>query len=316
MENDEATAWCSKLEWRLMTSVALVVGQSRNIMKRLLEHVARAGYRALMPKDAKNTLRLWLMLEEQDKPPLFVTEFSGGPVLVLAPHMDDETIGCGGTIRKHVMAGTRVVVVYMTDGRKGDSSLGGQGLSSNDLETAQQSLVAQRKDEARRAAGILGIHETLFLDRPDGQLEADAKLAETLGRILSDLRPGVVYLPSVLDAHRDHWATNLVFDQVMRGSVAADRWNLICRGYEVWTPLFPNRVVDVSDVFEVKIRALQQFESQNRHTDYVHITKGLNAYRSMFGLHGHGFVESFFEGTVQQHTALIKRLKDKKEAKR
>src|SRR3989338_967471 len=67
-------------------------------------------------------------------------------VLVLAPHFDDETIGCGGTIRKHILGGNRVCVVYVTDGRKGIPDL-----------ADKEKVTEIRKGEAKKALGILGV---------------------------------------------------------------------------------------------------------------------------------------------------------------
>jgi len=276
-------------------------------MKGFLQHVVRGAYRVMVPKNAKNTLRMWLLLDEQDKPPRPVADFTAGPVLVIAPHIDDEVIGCGGTIRRHVLAGAPTTVVYMTDGSKGNTSLYGQGLPPKAVVQAEQEHVVRRKEEARQATTILGVDEIVFLDQPDGQLEPTPELIATLTTLLQKIRPGVIYLPSVLDGHRDHWATNRIFRDVWKHLESMALGVPICRSYECWTPLLPNRLVDISEVFEVKLRALEQFESQNTHTDYVHTTTGLNAYRSMLGLRGRGYAEVFYESTPQEHRALMDR---------
>lgn len=282
------------------------------MIKSLLEHTARTVYQKLVPGSAKNSLRLWLLMDEQDKPPRALADFGCGSVLVIAPHMDDEVIGCGGVIQKHVAAGARTTVVYMTDGRRGDPQLYIDGASESMIRESEQALVLCRKEEAKRSAKILGIHETLFLDRADGELEAEADLVGAMAQIIQDRRPQVIYLPSVLDIHHDHWMTNQVFAAVARQMTGMKGWNPVCRQYEVWTPLLPNCVADISDEFGTKMDALRQFASQNKHVDYVHTTQGLNAYRSMLLLHGRGFAEAFFEGTFQQHSMLIERFSERR----
>ena len=279
-------------------------------MKGFLRNVARGAYRALLPRGAKNSLRLWLLLDEPDKPPQVIDDFSVGCVLVLAPHMDDEVIGCGGTIRKHVMAGAQATVVYMTDGRRGGPQFVGAGRDHRQEIEAPSALVERRKAEAQCGARILGIHETMFLDRADGELEADEPTVEALRRILLQTRPDVIYLPSVLDTHPDHWATNLVFSKAIGDAGMPDGWQPVCREYEVWTPLLPNRLVNITDVFDTKIEALKQHESQIAQVDYVHVTQGLNAYRSMNHLGGRGFAEAFAQRRPKEHRALLDRLVD------
>jgi hypothetical protein len=77
----------------------------------------RWGYRRLLHPSARNSLQLTLMLAEHDRAPEPITDFTASRVLVLAPHMDDEVIRCGGVVARHVAAGAQVAVAYMTDGR-------------------------------------------------------------------------------------------------------------------------------------------------------------------------------------------------------
>ena len=67
----------------------------------------------------------------------------------------------------------------------------------------------------------------------------------------------------------------------------------MCWGYEVWTPAPANTVVDVTDVFELKARAMDEFASQQEY-DYRRAMVALNTYRSMFAAHGTGYAEGFY----------------------
>src|SRR5947207_9627276 len=77
-------------------------------------------------------------------------------VLVISPHPDDESIGCGGTLRQHVVDGDAVHVVFLTSGERG-----GHGRAPR--ETAQL-----REQEARDAAKVLGVGAIEFWRAPDG----------------------------------------------------------------------------------------------------------------------------------------------------
>ncbi|HEX4056032.1 MAG TPA: PIG-L deacetylase family protein [Tepidisphaeraceae bacterium] len=269
-------------------------------MKHLVKRVVVGTWRAIVPKGARNSLRLWLMLEMPDRAPRLIEEFGGGPVVVLAPHMDDEIIGPGGTVVRHVQAGAKISFIYMTDGMAGDSHL-------QDLQSRQH-LARQRKDESRRAAEIVGVRDLAFLDGADGALADTPEMVGGLEKILIERKPGIIYAPAVTDHHRDHWATNRVLRKAMDRLPAPATRDLIIRGYEVWTPAPANRMVDISEVIEIKKRAIETFASQTRLVDYSRAILGLNQYRSMMHLFGRGFAEAFWEMTSDEYRAAFDRI--------
>jgi LmbE family N-acetylglucosaminyl deacetylase len=192
-------------------------------------------------------------------------------VLVLAPHMDDEVIGCGGTLARHVARGADVTVIFLTDGRGGGAVARPAGaLESPDLR-------GTRKLEARSALRELGVDKIVFFDAADGKLmEAVGGLAQKLREQLQELRPSIVYLPFFLEEHPDHRAASHLLLSAMSGADLAFQ----CIGYEVWTPLFPNCFVNIDDTIEKKKRSLNHYQSQLAEADYMHTAIGLNAYRS------------------------------------
>lgn len=190
--------------------------------------------------------------------PVLACEPEKSRVVVLAPHMDDEVLGCGGTIARHVRARSDVSVVFLTDGRLGAD-------------------IAVRKSEARRAADVLGVRTLHFLDAEDSRLRDDRQVAGRLRETLESERPDIVYLPFLLESHADHRATNAVLFAATRGT----GMQFECRGYEVWTPLFPNRIVNIDSTIELKRQAMECYASQLAVVDYLHANVGLNAYRAM-----------------------------------
>ena len=202
---------------------------------------------------------------------------ASGKVVVLAPHMDDEVIGCGGTLARHVACGAEVTVIFLTDGRQGGKVPPAEG----PLEGTE--IGAVRKLEAQRALRELGVNKFAFLDAADGNLRAEvAGLAGKLREILQQIRPTVVYLPFFLEEHPDHRAASQLLLEAMKGiNLSFD-----CHGYEVWTPLFPNCLVNIDDAIEIKKRSLIQYQSQLAEADYIHTAIGLNAYRSAAFLGG------------------------------
>ena len=222
-------------------------------------------------------------------------------IVVLAPHMDDETIGCGGTLARHARAGATITVVFLTDGRHG----GGpqvKSLSGEKLKAEQQKLIATRKTEARRALDKLGVQSMLFLDIEDGTLDQNAEAPPRLRAILEEQRPELVYVPYFLEQHPDHLAATQILLEATRGSTP----RIQCVGYEVWTPLFPNCFVRIDDVVEQKKQALAEYRSQLEQTDYMHSGLGLNAYRSAAFNGNYGrFAEAFCSVPLEQYRAMF-----------
>ena len=118
-----------------------VVGEPR--LTRLLQVALRAVYGRYVPEPVKNSLRLQLMLLRRDVEPARATPPTGR-IVVLAPHMDDEVFGCGGTIALAADAGARVTFVYVTDGSKGYPAARLQGPVTREAADSEATLVAWR----------------------------------------------------------------------------------------------------------------------------------------------------------------------------
>lgn len=129
-------------------------------------------------------------------------------IIVFAPHPDDETLGCGGTIAKKIAEGYEVLIVVMTDGRF--LLLKGYGI---DCDPTPEEVKEIRKGEVLRATKILGVPEdhVVFLGFVDGSLgENEGKAFERVVDILRSYNPCEVYFPYEKDSHVDHVVTNRV----------------------------------------------------------------------------------------------------------
>jgi LmbE family N-acetylglucosaminyl deacetylase len=191
-------------------------------------------------------------------------------VLVLAPHPDDETIGCGGALCFHAARVDRITTVFLTSGELGLKHL------------PRERAWAIREKEAKAAAKILGIGDLVFLRCSDWTLgEEVAKAARLLRPILKRKKPKLVYLPHPDDGHPDHQAALPILRTAFKGSGIALPG---LRGYEVWTPLGQyDEVQDISSVMARKLKALRAHKSQLKEFDYVRAITGLNQYRGMLG---------------------------------
>jgi LmbE family N-acetylglucosaminyl deacetylase len=218
-------------------------------------------------------------------------------IVVLAPHMDDEVIGCGGTLARHIACGSHVTVVFLTDGR------GGGGGAAGNAAAGETGIVATRKQEARLALAELGITRMVFLDAEDGRLGANAELVDALRSALVAARPDIVYLPFFLEEHPDHRAASALLYEAVSGAGMSFR----CHGYEVWTPLFPNCLVRIDETVEAKRRAIAHYQSQLAEADYLHTALGLNAYRSSaLADGGCRFAEAFYAVSLSQYLDLFR----------
>lgn len=115
----------------------------------------------------------------------------GCKVLVLAPHPDDEAIGCAGTILRHVASGDEVCVCVATDGRRS------RFLCDPDR------MAALRHREALAAADRLAVARLAWLGLPEGECTSQ-EIARALLGVLREIQPKLVYAPSRIDFHPEH----------------------------------------------------------------------------------------------------------------
>lgn len=189
-------------------------------------------------------------------------------VLVLAPHPDDESIGPGGTLIRHVQQGDAVAVVFLTSGERGLERL-----------PAPQAWQV-REGEAAAACQVLGVSPPVFLRLPDWTLGDDLPRASAaLQPILRQFQPELVYLPHPLEWHPDHRAVLPLLHAAFQSLGLAQP---ILRGYEVWTPMPEyHHAEDISAVMETKLAALRLHVSQVEGWDYVRAVQGLNTFRGV-----------------------------------
>jgi N-acetylglucosamine malate deacetylase 1 len=234
----------------------------------------------------------------------------GRRALVLAPHPDDESIGCGGTVHKYVQSGAAVRVVVLTDGRDGDPTL--RRLARNDpaRQRGEDELARRRKSETLAALQVLGVEDSCFLDGIDGALGRHAApVTDRLADILAQWRPDTVLLPFLTDRHADHFATNgCLLDAVARIDAPWTE-SLSCLGYETWSPIYANLYVDISSAIEHKRRAVQCHASQLQFNDFLAGIEGLNRFRALSGLTEGTYAEAFFLAPLPTYRRLYHKLR-------
>ncbi len=258
----------------------------------MIRSILKSVYQNLLPLKVKHSIDLFgqLRREDFDRPQLGQKEdLSEKSILVLAPHPDDDVLGCGGTLAIYQKNGAKITIVYMTDGRKGNPKYD------------ENALVLQRRKEAGEAAAIVGIDTLRFLDNRDGELFPSPKTINQLSDVLNEVKPGAVFLPFLLDKHADHMATN---DILIKASLKY-KTAFTCYGYEIWTPITaPNFLVNVTEHIGVKRLAIEQHRSQIEMCPIDDCILGLNRYRALLcGLRA-VYVEAFFRCNLEEYKRL------------
>ena len=175
-------------------------------------------------------------------------------VLAIAAHRDDVELTCGGTLARAAALGQATGIIDLTKGEMGTRG------------TAEL-----REREASRAAEILGVRERVNLGFPDAGIFNTNETRAALVREIRRLQPAVVLAPALSGRHPDHRITaELVRDACFLAGLAKyapgsaahrPKKVLHCLSYRE-DHVKPTFVVDVSDVFDKKMAAIQAYESQ------------------------------------------------------
>lgn len=178
-------------------------------------------------------------------------------ILVLAVHPDDAELGCAGTLIKHIRKGDKVGIVDLTRGE-----LGTRGTAET------------RKEEARRAADIMGLSVRENLGMRDGFFINDEAHQKQIIQIIRKYRPRIVITNAYTDRHPDHGrACALVSDAVFLSGLRRIETHQGTQLQEAFRPelllhfiqdyyIKPDIVVDISSVWPEKIKAIQAYTTQ------------------------------------------------------
>jgi len=201
-------------------------------------------------------------------------------ILVLAPHPDDEAIGCGGTLLHHARQRDQVHVVFLTSGEKG-------GHGRSEAET-----IRVREAEARAAAKILGVQKIEFWHLPDGAVRPTLVAVDRVRIKLNQFKPDKIYVTHDREMHPDHRGAARLLRRALAGR-SGKRPDVL--GYEVWTPIQKlSGIVDISPFLERKLRAVKTYHSQCAAVGFVEAVRGLNRYRGeMHSWPGGDYAEVF-----------------------
>jgi len=182
-------------------------------------------------------------------------------ILVVAAHPDDEVLGCGGTIAKHVHEGDSVTVFFMTNGvsaRAGDQSI--------------EEL--KRKESAISALGKLGVENVKFGAFPDNKMDTVPliEITQFIEKYVLEYAPNIIYTHFSDDLNIDHQLTH----QAVMTACRPQSWSSVKEIYcfEVlssteWNSstqnkFNPTKFVDITKYYSAKIEALMDYKQEMR----------------------------------------------------
>jgi LmbE family N-acetylglucosaminyl deacetylase len=186
--------------------------------------------------------------------------------MAITPHPADIEFGIGGTVARWVKEGKRVVYVVCTNGDKG----------SSDPNMKPAKLAKIRQKEQLKAANILGVKDVIFLDHPDLGLKDTSAFRKEILRLILKYRPEIV---ATCDPHYSKYFSSpdhrvlgrLVMDVVWPTALAPNTYpDLLEEGLKLhkvqklllWQTAEPNYRVDITDVYELKMQAVNCMQSQ------------------------------------------------------
>ena len=206
-------------------------------------------------------------------------------ITVIAPHPDDEVIGPGATLIQSTKNNSEIEIIYLTSGKKED--------------------IGVRESEAKTLCKKLGWKRKFLRNEPEKETWNSNEFIISLNKS----KPEKLMLPFVLDDNKDHKFANKIlleiFDKLDKKIFSkTEVW-----AYQVYTAVFPNVVVDITDLKNKKIDFINIYKSQMKSRNWVNFTLGLNAWNSRWlnTKGAPGWAESFFVISFKDYIELLKK---------
>ena len=176
-------------------------------------------------------------------------------ILVIAPHPDDEVLGCGGTIARHTAEGHETYLCIATKGYKPDWS---------------EEFLRNRPKEIEESNKILVINKAYFLGFPTVKLDTipQKELNDAIHKVLVGVKPDTLYIPHKGDINKDH---RLIFESSLVAARPLEHKQKNILSYEtlsetewgkVLEPFIPNVYIDISKTFGKKLEAMKSYGSE------------------------------------------------------
>ena len=182
-------------------------------------------------------------------------------VLVIVAHPDDEIIGLGGTIQKHIYNGDVVRILYVTGG--------------------ETSSGYNRKSQAIEVCYLVGVENPIFFDLPDQKLDIipHYQLNNSINETINNVKPNIVYTHCVEDLNLDH---RIVHDSVMVACRPSSNivkelytFNISNWDFGEYGSFIPNTFVDIDGFLDTKLICMSEYESEIKYDIHPFSHEGL-----------------------------------------
>ena len=177
-------------------------------------------------------------------------------ILIIAAHPDDEVLGCGGTIARHVQSKDEVNIVFLSDGVSSRKKL--------------NQSIEERNASAFKASEILGIKPPKFLNFPDNKMDTIAllEIVKKLEKVIYKIKPEIIYTHHIGDLNVDHRIThqavmtacrpqpNFSVKKILSFEVlSSTEWN----SHSFGNYFHPNYFVNITEQIPIKMQALKAY---------------------------------------------------------
>ena len=178
-------------------------------------------------------------------------------VLIVAPHPDDEVLGCSGLIQRLLKEGKRVDIVILSGGGKSHTGC---------CQIDEATLIESRRNLSRKAANILDLPlENLhFLDYPDGCIAFDCSETEQLKKLIKTLQPKAIFVP-----HKgEGWSDHLEAGRIVRALIG-EMSGVSLYEYCVWFWYYNVWNIDRKNAYVLKMTEEEHFRKNEAIDAYV-----------------------------------------------
>lgn len=188
-------------------------------------------------------------------------------ILVIAAHPDDEALGCGGTIARHVAEGDDVHVLFVADG-----------------ETSRvMAAKPNRNIAAFEASKVLGTQPPIFFDYADQKLDTLPllEITQDIESVVANIKPTIVYTHHAGDLNNDHRIVHQAAMTALRplpGSTVRAIYAFEVLSSTEWgTGFWPNHFVDIWNHLHRKFDALEKYEAEMRPYPHARCSESVTA---------------------------------------
>jgi LmbE family N-acetylglucosaminyl deacetylase len=210
------------------------------------------------------------MLSKASWTPKLIETIPGERFLILAPHPDDDAIGCGGTISKLVESQKDVRIRYLS------------------IQSEAGIRPEERMNEIENSLKHMGVTDYKFLAMKFPSLDDASRI---INEEISSYEPHAVFVPSPVENNDTHLRTFYSYLRCAKSTTDLN-FDWLTALYEIWNPLIPNVIVDITRNMPQKIKAIEAHKSQLVNIDFTRVVRGLNCYRSAI-VSMSGYAEAF-----------------------